>query len=48
MTKQAFDQIAEGLREAANTPPEWALTRALADILYGDRAALNQPQEDKQ
>lgn len=33
MTKQVFDQIAEGLREAAETPPAWALRmgRTIAD-----------------
>ena len=30
MTKQVFDQIAEGLREAAETPPAWAMEKALA------------------
>lgn len=28
MTKQVFDQIAEGLREAAETPPAWAMEKA--------------------
>lgn len=33
MTKQVFDQIADGLREAAETPPAWALRmgRTIAD-----------------
>ena len=28
MTKQVFDQIAEGLRKAAETPPAWAIEKA--------------------
>ena len=33
MTKQVFDQIAEGLREAAETPPAWAMEKAQTILL---------------
>lgn len=39
MTKQVFDQIADGLREAAETPPAWAMEKA--DEIFVDISCEN-------
>ena len=45
MTKQVFDQIAEGLREAAETPPAWAIEKA-REVIAADFANNPKYQAD--